>query len=316
MGDQNNKNERRILNRLNDAFFKNLFVRPGHEKYLISLLNSMFESVPKGRRIVINTLSYLNREIDPITDNGKACRMDLMAQIDDGSIIDIEIQLLNSSSNTIRKRTLYYFSTLYERGIKSGDDYAHLRPCIMVNIVNFKLDEDEEFLSRYQLRKYNHDRILNDDIDFFFIELPKWRKISTENSSKSIKESNRLNRWLTYLTVSDPKLIAELKENDPLIKEAIMFEKKYTMDDASWYEYLAKEKAYLDQNSRENWAKREKEEALQKGRVEGHAQGVTEGARKTLLENIKGLLKIGLDEQTIKKGLNCTDEQIQEAKAQ
>ena len=310
MNTQNNKNERKIINRLNDAFFKNLFGRPGHEKYLISLLNSMFESVPKGRRIVISTLSYLNREIDPITDNGKACRMDLMAQIDDGSIIDIEIQLLNSSSNTIRKRTLYYFSTLYERGIKSGDDYANLRPCIMVNIVNFKLDEDEEFLSRYQLRKYNHDRILNDDIDFFFIELPKWRKISTENSSKSIKESNRLNRWLTYLTVSDPKLIAELKENDPLIKEAIMFEKKYTMDDASWYEYLAQEKAYLDQNSRENWAKREKEEAMQKGL----RQGRIEGTRKTLLENIKGLLKFGMDENNIKKALNCTDEQIQEAK--
>ena len=90
-----------------------------------------------------------------------------------------------------------------------------------------------------------------------------------------------------------------------------MFEKKYTMDDASWYEYLAKEKAYLDQNSRENWAKREKEEALQKGLQ----QGRIEGTRKTLLENIKGLLKIGIDEQTIKKGLNCTDEQIQEAKS-
>ena len=296
----------------------------------------MFESFHQGRRIVIQTLSYLNREIDPITDNGKACRMDLMAQIDDGSIIDIEIQLLNSSSSTIRKRTLYYFSKLYERGIQSGDDYVNLRPCIMVNIVNFKLDEDEEFLSRYQLRKYNHDRILNDDIDFFFIELPKWRKISTENSSKSIKEINRLNRWLTYLTGSDPKLIAELKEKDPLIKEAIMFEKnmfekKYTMDDASWYEYLMREKAYLDQNSLENWAKREIAEGRAKGhaegRAEGHAEGLAEGraeglaeglakgAQKTLLQNIKGLLKFGLDEKTIKKGLNCTDEQIQEAKS-
>ena len=189
----------------------------------------------------------------------------------------------------------------------------------MVNIVNFKLDEDEEFLSRYQLRKYNHDRILNDDIDFFFIELPKWRKISTENSNKSIKEINRLNRWLTYLTGSDPKLIAELKESDPLIKEAIMFEKKYTMDDASWYEYLMREKAYLDQNSLENWAKREIAEGRAKGHAEGHAEGHTEGlaegAQKTLLQNIKGLLKIGLDEKTIKKGLNCTDEQIQEAKS-
>ena len=90
-----------------------------------------------------------------------------------------------------------------------------------------------------------------------------------------------------------------------------MFEKKYTMDDASWYEYLAQEKAYLDQNSRENWAKREKEEALQKGLQQGRIEGI----RKNLLENIKGLLKFGMDENSIKKALNCTDEQIKEAKA-
>ena len=102
-----------------------------------------------------------------------------------------------------------------------------------------------------------------------------------------------------------------------------MFEKKYTMDDASWYEYLMREKAYLDQNSLENWAKREIAEGRAKGHAEGHAEGRAEGlaeglakgAQKTLLQNIKGLLKIGLDEKTIKKGLNCTDEQIQEAKS-
>ena len=307
MKELNDKNTRKIDNRLNDSFFKNLFGRPGHEKYLISLLNAMFESIPHGRRIVIHNLSYLNREIDPIADNGKACRMDLMAKIDDGSTIDVEVQLLNTSNNTIRKRTLYYFSRLYERGIQSGEDYENLRPCIMVNILNFKLDEDKEFLSRYQLGKYNHARILNDDIDFFFIELPKWREENKEISGKSIKEINRLNRWLAYLTGSNPELLKELKETDPLIKEALMFEKKYTMDDATWYEYLMREKAYRDRISFENQVKREKEEALQKG--------LAEGARKNLLQNIKGLLKFGMDEGSIKKALNCTDEQIREAKA-
>ena len=221
--------------------------------------------------------------------------------------------MLNTSNNTIRKRTLYYFSRLYERGIQSGEDYENLRPCIMVNILNFKLDEDKEFLSRYQLRKYNHARILNDDIDFFFIELPKWHEENKEISGKSIKEINRLNRWLAYLTGSNPELLNELKETDPLIKEALMFEKKYTMDDATWYEYLMREKAYRDRISFENQVKREKEEALRE-KEEALQKGLTEGARKTLLQNIKGLLKIGLDEQTIKKGLKCTDEQIQEAK--
>ena len=137
-------------------------------------------------------------------------------------------------------------------------------PRIIIKIVRRKLDEAEDSLNRYQFGKYNHARILNDDIDFFFIELPKWHEENKEMSGKSIKEINRLNRWLAYLTGSNPELLKELKETDPLIKAALMFEKKYTMDDAAWYEYLMREKAYRDRISFENQAKREKEEALQK----------------------------------------------------
>ena len=91
----NNKQERILKNRLNDRFFKALFGVKGHEKYLISLLNSLFESYNKGRSVVINKLTFLNREVDALKDDGKTCRMDILAQIDDGSIIDVEVQLLN-----------------------------------------------------------------------------------------------------------------------------------------------------------------------------------------------------------------------------
>ena len=84
--------------------------------------------------------------------------------------------------------------------------------------------------------------------------------------------------------------------------------RRNTIYDERFFEDLMREKAYLDQNSRENWAKREKEEALQ--------EGMKKGAKTNLLQNIKGLLKFGMDENSIKKALNCTDEQIQEAKAQ
>ena len=50
-----------------------------HEKYLISILNSFFESYDKGRSIVINKLTFLNREIDSVKDDGKASRMDILA---------------------------------------------------------------------------------------------------------------------------------------------------------------------------------------------------------------------------------------------
>ena len=82
---------------------------------------------------------------------------------------------------------------------------------------------------------------------------------------------------------------------------------RYTIDDERFYEDFMREKTYLDQNSRENWAKREKEEAQQ--------EGLKKGAKTNLLQNIKNLLKFGMDENSIKKALNCTDEQIKEAKA-
>ena len=115
---QHNNKERILKNRLNDRFFKALFGVEGHEKYLISLLNSLFASYDKGRSIVINKLTFLNREVDSVKDDGKACRMDILAQIDDGSIIDVEVQLLNINDE-MTKRSLYYFGKLYTERLKT-----------------------------------------------------------------------------------------------------------------------------------------------------------------------------------------------------
>ena len=76
---QHNNKERILKNRLNDRFFKALFGVEGHEKYLISLLNSLFESYDKGRSIVINKRTFLNREFDSVKDDGKASRMNILA---------------------------------------------------------------------------------------------------------------------------------------------------------------------------------------------------------------------------------------------
>ena len=95
--------------------------------------------------------------------------------------------------------------------------------------------------------------------------------------------------------------------------------RRNTIYDERFFEDLMSKKEYLDQNSRENWFKREIEEAFQKGLAEGREIGrlqvYAEEVKKTLLQNIKSLLNFGMDEISIKKALNCTDEQIKEAKA-
>lgn len=87
-----------------------------------------------------------------------------------------------------------------------------------------------------------------------------------------------------------------------------MIEKRYTMDDERWYAYEMHEKYLHDQATL-------KECGIREGLEKGIEQGIEIGTKKTLLQNIRGLLKIGVEEKTIKAGLNCTDEQIAEAKA-
>ena len=284
---QHNNKERVLKNRLNDRFFKALFGVKGHEKYLISLLNSLFESYLKGRSIVINKLTFLNREVDALKDDGKACRMDILAQIDDGSIIDVEVQLLNINDE-MTKRSLYYFGKLYTERLKSGESYHVLRPCIIVNLLNFNLFDDlDAYLTRYQMQELTYGRIYSDDADIFVVELPKWKEWIKKQNTQDIKNVNRFCRWLSYLT-----------------SRALMIEKRYTMDDERWYAYEMHEKYLHDQATLKECGIRE-----------GLEKGIEIGTKNTLLQNIRGLLKIGVEEKTIKAGLNCTDEQIAEAKA-
>ena len=44
--------------------------------------------------------------------------MDILTQIDDGSIIDVEVQLLNINDE-MTKRSLYYFGKLYTERLKT-----------------------------------------------------------------------------------------------------------------------------------------------------------------------------------------------------
>ena len=68
--------------------------------------------------------------------------VDIHAKIDEQIDIDVEIQIVNQ--NNIEKRILFYWSKLYTKGIKFGDDYSKLPKIIAILIVDFKLEKLKE----------------------------------------------------------------------------------------------------------------------------------------------------------------------------
>ena len=90
-----------------------------------------------------------------------------------------------------------------------------------------------------------------------------------------------------------------------------MIEKRYTMDDERWYAYEMHEKYLHDEATLKECGIRE---GLKKGIEQGIKQGIEIGTKKTLLQNIRGLLENGISVEIIKKSLKCTDKNISKAK--
>jgi predicted transposase/invertase (TIGR01784 family) len=83
--------------------------------------------------------------------------------------VNIEVQLRNRGN--MDKRSLFYCSREYVKGIKAGQDYRELPNVIAINIINFEFLPTERFHTCFHLRKMkNAGRPLSEIVEF--TELP------------------------------------------------------------------------------------------------------------------------------------------------
>ena len=90
------------LNLKNDIIFKTFFSRKGNEEFLIDFLNALLKIEIKNI-VIRNEVSLERLGVDE-----KSGRLDLQAILDNGIIVNIEMQLKNE--NNIEERTTYYSS--------------------------------------------------------------------------------------------------------------------------------------------------------------------------------------------------------------
>lgn len=78
------------------------------------------------------------------------------------------------------KRVQYYSAKSYSTQINTSSEYYQLKPTIFIGILNFSFLENPHYLSRHLILDADtHEHILQ-DLDFNFIELPKFNKNEQE----------------------------------------------------------------------------------------------------------------------------------------
>jgi predicted transposase/invertase (TIGR01784 family) len=183
----------RFINPKTDFAFKKIFGSPQSQTILISFLNALlYDGQPTIQNLVI-----LDPYQAPRIEGVKDSYLDVKADLADGTIVIIEMQVLNVLG--FKKRVLYNAAKAYATQLEVGQDYTALNPVIALTITDFDMfEQSDRVISRYRLKENSDLTDYIGDIELVFAELPKFNKGVDELVTLMdkwlffLKEANRL----------------------------------------------------------------------------------------------------------------------------
>ena len=286
-----------ILSPKVDFVFKKIFGNEKHPNILISFLNAVIKPTD-----LIKSVQIKNTDIEKEHIEDKYSRLDIKAVTNNGEHINIEIQVKNEYN--MIKRSLYYWSKMYEGQLTKGQDYDTLSRTICINILDFKYLKNDNFHNCYRLKEKNTNEELTDVMELHFIEIPKLRKL--ENTEDI---SDMLEAWITFIESPTSELIDKLEMSSDEIKEAKEELLRLSGNDKERERYEKRFESILEQNSLLANAERK---GLQKGIEKGKKEGLKEGAKQEKILIAINLIKNGLDNELIKNTTGLSIKEITE----
>ena len=267
-----------------DVVFQALFGEVGNESITKGFLETILER--KIDSIDLSRNPILRREFK----DEKLGVLDIIAKLDENEICNIELQIVDKKN--IIERILYYWSRLYSRQIKSGEDYKILQKAIVILITDFKIENLEEldYHSRWKIMEDKQGKkiILTQKLEIDIIELPKI--IGKE------KEQDNLLDWLYFLeNPKSERVTKKMKENENL-KEAVKKLDNLSEDEKMQRIADLRQKAIMD------------EKAIYE---KGLEKGIMEGSQKEKIEIAKKMLELKIDKETIAEATGLTEQEIE-----
>jgi predicted transposase/invertase (TIGR01784 family) len=274
------------LNPLNDFLFQKYLGEKGDEEQLLSLLNAILARTNKNNLEKVEIIE--NKTLTPDIVGNKTSILDVRSITGDGTKVNIELQLRNLYN--MDKRSLFYWSREYSKGILAGQDYKELPNVIAINIVNYECINMDDFHSTFHLwEDRQKEYMLTDALEIHFIDMVRYKKLR----EKDIR-NNPLHRWLTFFDKDTPEdIIKEVLDMDTTIQKANDKMNFLASDAETLRLYEMREMALSDYTSAINMAK-----------LEGKQEREIEIARELMQEgfSVEIIKKLtGLDESQVAK---------------
>ena len=270
-----------------DFVFKRIFGNENHPNVLISFLNAVLNLVDP-----IQSIELKDTTIEKSHLEDKPSRLDVKAVTNKGEHINIEIQL-EDEYNMI-KRSLYYWSKLYEGQLENRENYQKPSRTICINLLDFNLLNHDKFHSVYRLKDCETQEELTDIIELHFIELQKMKQVQRVEEVKT-----KLEAWLYFINQPDSELVQELEKIEVDIKEAKAELMRLSGDRKERERYEKRRESRLNEVS-----------ALSYAEEKGIQKGIEQGVKQEKIGITKNAIKNGFDNETIIKLAGLSMEEV------
>ncbi|OEC01239.1 hypothetical protein GY31_13075 [Lysinibacillus sphaericus] len=289
-----------------DFAFKHLFGSERNKSLTIVFLNALLQ---RTGRNTIKEVTFINHEVGGEHKEDKQSRLDIVVKTQNEEYINIEIQLANK--NDMFKRTLFYWSRLYNSQLQKGKGYHTLNPTITINICDFTMFKgNEHYHSTYHLYEDTTLlRVQGEVLEIHFIEMNKFLKTWLMEELNPLED--KLAKWLLLLGMVDGrkrkvnediyKVLEELAMKDIHLREAFEAWEELSQDPESIIAYQSRVKYIIDEAAALEDAKYHAEQAgiekgIQKGMKEGIQKGIEEGKQRGIQEGMQKGIQKGIQE--------------------
>ncbi|MCU0389933.1 MAG: Rpn family recombination-promoting nuclease/putative transposase [Thermoflexibacter sp.] len=225
----------------NDIAFRKIFGNDNRKETLISFLNAVLAF--RGKQKIVE-VKIINPYQLPKLRGGKVSIIDIKATDQIGRHYIVEMQV--GELDGFAKRVLFYFSKSYSEQIKRGDFYRQLKPVIFIGILDYAFSDNPKYISRHRILDVETHEHLLQDVEFNFVELPKFNKELNELETLTEK-------WIYFIKNAENLDVIPENVDDEGLKSAYQEANKHTWtaEELEAYEYAfmreEDERAKLDQ---------------------------------------------------------------------
>ena len=248
----------------NDYAFKKLFGTEENKDIMIEFI-SLVTSLGKDN---FEDVRIENTEQLPHFYKEKTGRLDIKIRLKDGRKIDVEMQ--NTYFDYYPKRSIFYCSKMIHEHFSSGLQYANLKQCIAINVLNSPFKLSRKVHSVYQIREREEQTLLDELLEIRFLDLTKLKKDNLTS----------LEKWLMFIKTDSKEKRQMLAQRNPVMVKA-----NHVMDIF-----------YLNEQERKRYEAAWEYESdrlsmISESEQKGHERGLAEGSRQKALETARLMLQ-------------------------